>query len=93
MSKRFVRTTEGKFECLKCKAVYNNQSGLHVHWNKEHGAKKKRKKDKSTLRAAKKILKELGDEMPPLPKTAPVQRRIKFCPECGHEIPTGLMFD
>lgn len=104
ISKRFKRTQEGKFQCLKCDAVpFATQTSLHTHFNKEHGRAKRKAKDgrkqkrdskaldRAALKKADDVIREARAALSPSKKDRMEMGQIRYCMHCGHEIPVGVI--
>jgi hypothetical protein len=91
----YIETATGKFKCVDCEKEFASKSSAGSHHWRAHSKRKKIKRKAAKTEPAP-VQNEDGTKAhevsAPVYKGA-VERRIKFCPECGHEIPTGLVFE
>lgn len=104
MSTKYTETTDGKFQCVTCDKIFASKSSAGSHHWRAHGQGKaagtgKKRKGKRRLQrmVSPKATNEDGSEIEAIEKFNKIReeslnRRIKYCPECGHEIPTALVF-
>lgn len=82
MSKRYTKTESGMFKCTECDYAQPSINSFNKHWYKVHG--------KKAMKRFKKIAKELNS----IPILGDNENRaeVKFCPNCGHEVPVAFVY-
>ena len=95
MSNVYAVNADGSFGCKKCGYVSKTKGGAYSHYRTNHDVKKaKTKKKKMKGETAPKGIPAEYKGLEKFNKTREqdLTKRIKFCPECGHEIPTGFVY-